>query len=80
MLQEFIDKQILGLGANLRHARRMLGLITGTKKEACSFRPHVISGIEIPYQRSSMRKEFRVAGDEQVSTKASQREWSGFAA
>jgi hypothetical protein len=80
MLQKLIDEEILGLGGNLRCARRMLGLIAGTKKEACSFRPHVISGIEIPYQRSITGKEFGVAGDEQVSTKAFQWEWSGFSA
>jgi hypothetical protein len=49
MFQKLIDKEIVGLGVNLRYARRMLGLIAGTKKEACSFRPHVISDIEIPH-------------------------------
>jgi hypothetical protein len=80
MLQKLIHEKILSLGINFRYARRMLGLVAGTKKEAGSFRPDVVSDIEIPHQRSIMGKESRVARDEQVSTKALQREWSGFAA
>jgi len=38
------------------------------------------SDIEIPHQWSIPRKESRVAGDEQVSSKTFQWEWSGFAA
>jgi hypothetical protein len=57
----------------------MLSLIARTKKETRTFGSHVISCIQVPHQRSAARKESRVAGDEQVSTKAFQRECSGFA-
>ena len=58
----------------------MLGFIAGTEKQARSFGPHVISDVQIPHQRSIPGKEFGVAGDEQVSTKAFQGEWSEQAA
>ena len=70
MLQKLIDEEILGFRVNLWYFGRTLGLIAWTKKEACSFRPHVVSDIEIPRQRSVMGKESRIAGDEQVATKA----------
>ena len=81
MLQKLIDEEILGLGIKRRHSGRMLGFIAGTEKQARSFRPHVISDVQIPHQRSITGKESGVvAADEQVSTKAFQREWSGQAA
>jgi hypothetical protein len=72
MLQKLICEESLGLGINCRHSGRMLGFIAGTEKQARSFGPHVISDIQIPHQRSIPGKEFGVAGDEQVSTKAFQ--------
>ena len=49
MPQKLIDEKILGLGIKRRHSRRMLGFIAGTEKQAISFRPHVISHVQIPH-------------------------------
>ena len=80
MPQNLINEEILGLGINRRRSWRMLGFIAGTEKQARSFGPNVISDVQIPHKRSITGKESGVAGDEQVSTKGFQREWSGFTA
>jgi hypothetical protein len=48
----------------------------GTEKHSGAFGPHIISDVQIPHQRTITGEESGFGGDEQVSTKGFQWEWS----